>query len=164
MKSTGFSCPNKNICPPGWIENGYRNELIHGYVSDGNAYALGGVAGHAGMFSSPNDVFLMLQELMFTENIWNSTTRDLFTQVHNRTQSDRALGFDTNLNGSCGSLSPNTYTHTGYFGTQICLEPHRKMFTLLFSNRVFPDPSNTKIIQFRRVFGSEVQRIFDQLR
>jgi CubicO group peptidase (beta-lactamase class C family) len=102
-----------------------------GQVSDGNAYALGGIAGHAGLFSTAPDALLIMQRYMYAgeaDAYLNRTTARLFITEHNATQSSRALGWNTNdpaaydqgWNQSCGVLfSPRTFMHTGYTGTQV---------------------------------------------
>lgn len=90
-------------------------------VSDQNAYALGGIAGHAGLFAPLGDVLALGQRLMLAtpqDGFINSTTVKLFTTMYNQTQSSRALGWDTNdykMNDyrGCGNLSSTTFTHTG---------------------------------------------------
>jgi serine-type D-Ala-D-Ala carboxypeptidase len=129
--------------------------------------------GHAGMFSSGDDLFLLSHKMMFTNEIINETTRNYFSKVENPNQSERALGWDTNFNGngSCLGLSRSTYLHLGYTGTQICNDPIRKIFTILLydsffllifrSNRVYPNPNNNKIREIRRLFNSNVQIALD---
>jgi CubicO group peptidase (beta-lactamase class C family) len=181
---------NKSLCAPGWNETtGYRHEIIQGYVSDENAYANGGISGHAGLFSSIMDVYKFCREMMFPSPyikgnrkskklIENASAQysflspsiiELFTTIKNATQSSRALGWDTNYGHkpypeeyhSCGTLSPETYLHLGFSGTQICMDPKRKLFTILLTNRVYPDKDNNKIRDVRAEFNAAVQRIYD---
>ena len=174
-------------CVPTWNDTtpdapgpGYRNRVIQGQVSDQNAYALGGIAGHAGLFSTAGDIAALTHRILFAQDadsFINKTTATLFTkvssssllllllpffsrhytppppfllllllpsllivpstwlrtfvcvcvsvsvcvcmvQVHNLTQSSRALGWDTNdykMNSyrGCANLSSTTFTHTG---------------------------------------------------
>lgn len=74
----------------------YRHATIQGRVEDGNAYAMGGVSGHAGFFSTGHDVYRLLSKLMFaspTDSWINQTTLNTFTTVYNTSQSSRALGW-----------------------------------------------------------------------
>lgn len=113
-KLCGMRCKDKNNCPPAWFDAEYRKDLIQGVVSDENAFAMGGFAGHAGLFCTAVDVYAILRSLMFDEVLWNKTTMKLFTTVHNASFSSRALGWDTFTSpSSCGTLSPKTYLHTG---------------------------------------------------
>ena len=177
MTSSGFlpPAPEWPSIPPTWNDTlgyappggpPYRRRVLQGQVSDGNAYALGGIAGHAGFFSDASDLFLLLSALMQARvepgppaaaaaaafdvdtappNTWlvNGTTVRKFTTVINQTQSSRALGWDTNdymANDyrGCGNLSALTFTHTGYTGTQVCNDVERGLTTILLTNRVYP--------------------------
>ncbi len=121
------------IAPP-------RGYPLRGEVHDENAFALGGVAGHAGLFSTAADLSIYAQMLLNggqyggVRVIADSTVR-LFTA---RAAGTRALGWDTcNQRGSCGSLmGANAYGHTGYTGTSLWVDPERDMFVLLLTNRV----------------------------
>ena len=95
------------------------------------------------------DIMKLMQRLMFapdapTDGFLNSTTVHYFTKAENLTQSSRALGWDTNdykmnTERGCANLSPLTYTHTGYTGTELCNDPTRQLITILFTNRVYPN-------------------------
>jgi len=142
-----------------------------GVVSDSNAFALGGISGHAGFFANIYDVSAIVNSLMSAPEstgpnaLINRTTVELFTQVWDVTKSSRALGWDTNAVNSqyhfCGSLSAATFTHTGFTGTIICADPVREMYTVFLSNRVYPDDTNQKIFGVRRDFHNAVQQVFD---
>jgi len=117
-----------------------RGYPLRGEVHDENAYALGGVAGHAGLFSTAADLSVFAQ-MMLNGGEYNgvrvvadSTVR-LFTT---RAAGTRALGWDTCDNdGGCGSyLSDRAYGHTGFTGTSIWIDPDREMFVILLTNRV----------------------------
>jgi len=172
MNSSGF-LPNKTNwfkIPPTWNDTYYRHEIIQGYVSDENAYALGGISGHAGFFSTTGDLHKFLHLLMFapesSTNFVNKKTVQYFIKEYNHTQSSRALGWDTNdytmnIYRGCGNLSATTYTHLGFSGTQCCNDPVRKMFTIFLTNRVYPDKENTKIHEARQNFNNAVKEVFD---
>lgn len=160
-------------CAPTWNDTTYRQEIVQGTVSDENAYALGGIAGHAGLFSTAPDVTQLLHRLMWPSSsrddyFLNKTTIDYFTRIYNRAQSSRALGWDTNdyeLNDyrGCGNLSSETFTHTGYTGTQICCDTVRGIYAVLLTNRCYPFKESTlpliKIV--RRNFSNAVQEAWD---
>jgi hypothetical protein len=107
--------------------------VMQGQVSDQNAYALGGISGHAGLFSTGGDLFNLLHTLLFAPEVsdWiSSGTVKLFTTVANVSQSSRALGWDTNnYNASgylgCGTLSSASWTHNGYTGTEVGVASER---------------------------------------
>ncbi len=117
-----------------------RGYPLQGEVHDENAYALGGVAGHAGLFSTANDLSVFAQmmlnggEYAGTRLIADSTIA-LFTK---RAAGTRALGWDTcGGSGSCGKyLGANAYGHTGFTGTSMWMDPERDMFVVLLTNRV----------------------------
>ncbi len=117
-----------------------RGYPLRGEVHDENAYALGGIAGHAGMFSTAADLSIYAQMLLNGGEyaghriIADSTVR-LFTA---RAAGTRALGWDTcNNKGSCGSLmGAAAYGHTGFTGTSLWIDPERDLFVVLLTNRV----------------------------
>ena len=117
-----------------------RGYPLRGEVHDENAYALGGVAGHAGLFSTASDLSIFAQMLL-NRGSYNGTrivadsTVALFTK---RAAGTRALGWDTcDGHGSCGEhLSATAYGHTGFTGTSLWIDPEREMFVVLLTNRV----------------------------
>ena len=117
-----------------------RGYPLQGEVHDENAFALGGIAGHAGLFSSAADLAVFAQ-MMLNGGEYNGTrivadsTVSLFTTRAART---RALGWDTcGGDGSCGNyLSERAYGHTGFTGTSLWIDPDRDMFVILLTNRV----------------------------
>src|SRR3954447_963748 len=117
-----------------------RGYPLQGQVHDENAYALGGVAGHAGLFSTAADLSIFAQ-MMLNGGEYNGvrvlsdTTVSLFTR---RTAGTRALGWDTaeGTGGAGKFLNSHAYGHTGYTGTSIWIDPERQMFVLLLTNRV----------------------------
>lgn len=120
-----------------------RGYPLQGEVQDENAYALGGIAGHAGLFSTAADLAVFAQ-MMLNGGEYNGTrvvsdsTIALFTH---RAAGTRALGWDTcdgGGDGSCGRfLSERAYGHTGFTGTSLWIDPDRQMFIVLLTNRVY---------------------------
>jgi serine-type D-Ala-D-Ala carboxypeptidase len=117
-----------------------RGYALRGEVHDENAYALGGVAGHAGLFSTAADLSIFAQMMLNGGEyngvrILSDSAVTLFTR---RAAGSRALGWDTcDGHGGCGdNLSPRSYGHTGFTGTSIWLDPDREMFVILLTNRV----------------------------
>merc|ERR1712176_551567 len=112
-------------------------------VNDGNAFLLGGISGHAGLFAGISDLEKLVRALLLPgsseTSLLNQTTAELFTRQWNTSQSTRALGWDTN-SSLCGTggFSERTFTHTGYTGTQICADPTTKHYSILLTNRVYP--------------------------
>ena len=120
--------------------NTRRGYSLQGEVHDENAFALGGIAGHAGLFSSAADLAVFAQ-MMLNGGQYNGTrviadsTVALFTT---RAAGTRALGWDTcGGSGSCGKyLGADAYGHTGFTGTSLWMDPDRDMFVILLTNRV----------------------------
>jgi len=153
---------------PGECVLPFRERVLQGEVSDGNAYALGGVAGHAGVFAGVRELVDFLGMILYasSDSVLGITkeTAHLFTTVWNASQSSRALGWDTNDYATntyrgCGNLSSQTFTHTGYTGTQLCADPANNVMTVLLTNRVYPradDESKTKIHTIRMKLNNVV--------
>ena len=118
-----------------------RGYPLRGEVHDENAYALGGIAGHAGLFSTAADLSIFAQMMLNGGtydgvHIISDSTVALFT--HRAGAGHRALGWDT-ADGDYGSgsyLTERAYGHTGYTGTSIWIDPDREMFVVLLTNRV----------------------------
>ncbi len=117
-----------------------RGYPLRGEVHDENAYRLGGVAGHAGLFSTAADLSVFAQMLLQggqygDVRLVSDSTVARFTR---RTAGRRALGWDTcEGEGGCGKyLTSRAYGHTGYTGTSLWLDPDHDMFVILLSNRV----------------------------
>ncbi|MFN9453616.1 MAG: serine hydrolase domain-containing protein [Gemmatimonadota bacterium] len=117
-----------------------RGYPLHGEVHDENAYILGGVAGHAGLFSTAADLSVFAQMMLNrgtfagTRVFADSTVR-LFTA---RSAGTRGLGWDTCAGQhGCGDyLGPGAFGHIGYTGTSLWIDPEREMFVILLTNRV----------------------------
>jgi CubicO group peptidase (beta-lactamase class C family) len=117
-----------------------RGYPIRGEVHDENAYALGGVAGHAGLFSTAADLSVFAQ-MMLNGGTYNGVrvVSDSAVRLFSRRAAgSRALGWDTcDGDGGCGSImGRNAYGHTGFTGTSIWIDPDRDMFVVLLTNRV----------------------------
>src|SRR5215207_1940120 len=117
-----------------------RGYALKGQVHDENAYALGGVAGHAGLFSTAADLSVFAQMMLNGGSyngvrILSDSAVTLFTR---RSAGTRALGWDTCAGeGGCGRyLGGRAYGHTGFTGTSIWIDPDREMFVILLTNRV----------------------------
>jgi CubicO group peptidase (beta-lactamase class C family) len=125
-------------------------------VHDENAAALGGVAGHAGLFGTAAAVGAYARHLMQVldgrAGIFRRTTLEEF--VSKRTDipgSSRALGWDTMLpTSSCGTrMSPHAFGHTGFTGTSLWIDPEKNVYVVLLTNRVHPTRSNEAIKRVR---------------
>lgn len=136
-------------------------------VHDHNAALLGGVAGHAGLFSTTEDLLVFVQMLMqegsYNDSVFFSpSTLKHFTR---RNQGSRALGWDLrSLNGRSSSgqyFSTSTYGHLGFTGTSIWIDPEKELAVITLTNRVHPTSENTKIRRFRPLLHDTVIKCLD---
>jgi CubicO group peptidase (beta-lactamase class C family) len=143
----------------------WRQRHLRGEVHDENAYALGGVSGHAGLFSTGDDLVRLarmylgqgeLDGFRFT----SAATLAQFTTVQDSALSHRALGWETpNGNNSAGRLmSRRAFGHTGFTGTSIWIDPERDVFVILLSNRVNPTREHRQIGAVRISVADAVMR------
>ena len=134
----------------------WRGRLLVGEVHDENAAALGGVAGHAGLFGTAaacgQYARHMLQVLDGKVGAFSRATAETFiTRGSDVPGSSRALGWDTMLpSSSCGSrMSPRAFGHTGFTGTSLWIDPDRGVYVVLLTNRVHPTRANEALRQVR---------------
>jgi len=183
MRDTGFNplssgtTPPDSDCTPAFrpdhpllariavteMDTAYRHVKVHGIVHDENACALGGVAGHAGLFSSVRDVAVFSQMLLNGGEyggvrLIQATTVARWT-ARQSSHSSRALGWDTpSEHSSAGRyFSPRSFGHTGFTGTSIWIDPERGLFVVLLTNRVNPTRANLRHEALRRDVGEAVQ-------
>ncbi len=154
MRSTRYLPPEswRERIAPTETDTAFRHRALWGEVHDENAGRLGGVSGHAGLFSSAADLARFAQWLLRLSQIDSLRVREFTHRQGIPAGSSRALGWDTpSQNSSAGTkLGPNAFGHTGFTGTSIWLDPDRDVFIILLSNRVNPTRANTKIFQVRR--------------
>jgi CubicO group peptidase (beta-lactamase class C family) len=132
----------------------FRYQSIQGYVHDMGAAMLGGVSGHAGLFSSANDVAIVYQMLLNGgiykgKRYLKKSTIDLFTTKQSGI-SRRGLGFDKpDLPGRSSpctdQASLKTYGHQGFTGTCVWADPEHDLVFVFLSNRTYPSAENKKI-------------------
>ncbi len=140
-----------------------RGGLVHGKVHDENAWAMGGVSGHAGLFSTARDLAIFAQMLLNGGSyngvrIVKPETLARWTAPQTR-GSSRALGWDTPSKGSSSGdyFSPRSFGHTGFTGTSIWIDPERGLYVILLTNRVDPVRDNTKHVPLRRAVADAAQ-------
>ena len=165
MTSTRYLPPEswRSRIAPTENDTMFRHRLLRGEVHDENAGRLGGVSGHAGLFSTAPDLARFAQWLLDTRRghappfaalrRLSPPLVQMFTQRQNIPPgSSRALGWDTpSENSSAGTqMGPNAFGHTGFTGTSIWFDPDRDLFIILLTNRVNPTRANTRIFQVRR--------------
>jgi serine-type D-Ala-D-Ala carboxypeptidase len=133
----------------------YRGRLLVGEVHDENAWALGGAAGHSGLFGTAGAVGAFARAALRTigsERILARTeTFGAFIQRTAVPGSSRALGWDTMLpTSSCGTrLSPSAIGHTGFTGTSLWIDWERDFYVVFLTNRVHPTRENERIREIR---------------
>ena len=162
MKNTYFN-PSKLIkssIVPTEIDDYYRNRLLQGEVHDENTYIMGGVSGHAGLFSTAEDIgkiskFFLNEGVFFGRRYLKKNIINLFTaRKSNPVISDRALGWDTpsrNGKSSAGDyFSANSYGHLGFTGTSLWIDPDQDIIIVFLTNRVHPNRDKTGIYDVRR--------------
>ena len=172
MKNTFFNPPLElvdNIAP---TENDkyFRNKLLRGVVHDENAYLLGGVSGHAGLFSNAEDIAIYCKMLIdggfyLGNRYFSKDIIEKFIQRQNITNnSDFALGWDTpsqNGRSSAGDyFSNSSFGHLGFTGTSMWLDPEHNIIVILLTNRVYPTRNKENIgkrmYHFRRDFHNQL--------
>ena len=143
----------------------WRKRVLQGEVHDDNAWTLGGYSGHAGLFSTAEEIFVfakMLRDhyLGKRDDFFKTrTVREFFRRQYIVKGSDWALGWDTRAweGSSAGKyFSRDSVGHTGFTGTSIWMDLEKDVIAILLSNRVHPKRDNDKIKQFRPVFHDAV--------
>jgi CubicO group peptidase (beta-lactamase class C family)/beta-glucosidase-like glycosyl hydrolase len=141
----------------------WRGRVLRGEVHDENAFAMGGVAAQAGLFGTAGDLARFAQMLLNGgvlehERIVAREVVERFTRRAGIPDSSRALGWDTfHSESSAGDrLSPRSFGHTGFTGTSLWIDPERKLFVILLTNRVHPSRENNAIRAVRRAVADAV--------
>ena len=170
MNSSFFNPPKhklKRVVPT--EISAITNEVILGYVHDENAFSIGGVAGHAGLFSTAMDIAKFSQMMLNNglygwKRFFKPETVNLFTMKANIVkESSRALGWDTPAGKSSGGvyLSDSSFGHTGFTGTSLWIDPDNNLFVILFTNAVHPkrEYKNPKYFDWRQRIHSSVYEL-----
>ena len=167
MSSTMYK-PPKKIWPmiaPTEIDNQYRHRLVQGEVHDENAAAIGGVSGHAGVFSTAPDLASFCQMLLnggvyAHQRILRRSTISEFTVPQQLSGGTRTLGWAVPTEGGSSGhfMGPHTFGHTGFTGTSIWIDPDRQLFVVLLTNRVHPTRENQKIAKVRPALHDAVMQ------
>ncbi|MBO4581006.1 MAG: serine hydrolase [Bacteroidales bacterium] len=162
LENTTFNPLKKieeNMIAPTENDTLFRKQLLCGYVHDQGAAMLGGVSGHAGLFSTAEDLLAICQMLLDKglykgHRYLKPQTVETFTNYYFPKESNcrRGLGFDKPARGKmaspcCSSASPLSYGHSGFTGTFIWIDPRYDLIYIFLSNRVNPSADNNKITQ-----------------
>jgi CubicO group peptidase (beta-lactamase class C family) len=144
---------DKESVPPSVMDSLYRGRVIQGEVNDENASAMGGVAGHAGLFGDALSVARFAQMILQGgAPLFRPETVSLFTtRALTPKGTSRAMGWDTpSAPSQSGTrFSPRSFGHLGYTGTSLWCDPERQLSVTLLTNRTWPDASNQAIKQVR---------------
>jgi CubicO group peptidase (beta-lactamase class C family) len=162
MTNTTFNPPaeiRKQI-PPTCDDRTFRNRIIQGEVQDENASVLGGVAAHAGLFSTAPDLAKFAHSMLNGGSpILRPETVSLFTRRESApAATSRTLGWDTPSSPSQSGkyFSPQSFGHLGYTGTSLWIDPARQLSITLLTNRTWPDCLNHAIKQIRPRFHDAI--------
>lgn len=151
LRNTIFNPWKKNLvnrCAPTEIDKYFRHQVVRGFVHDQGAAMMGGVGGHAGMFSTAKEVAMMMQMLANGgvyqgRRYFKEETIKLFT-AYNSSKSRRGLGFDKrgkkgDDGPASGKSSVSTFGHLGFTGTVTWADPTNELVYVFLSNRTYPD-------------------------
>jgi len=167
MSNSMYNPPRK-IWPaiaPTEIDNQYRHHLIQGEVHDENAASIGGVSGHAGIFSTAPDLAAFCQMLLnggtyAHQRILRRATIAEFTTPQQLSSGTRTLGWAAPTEGGSSGhfFGPHSFGHTGFTGTSIWIDPDRQLFVVFLTNRVYPTRENQKHIKVRPALHDAVMQ------
>lgn len=167
LETTRF-CPPQDWrphIPPTENDTQFRQRILQGEVQDENCFALGGAAGHAGVFSNALDVLRFATCILSggkTQSGWQlfkeDTVRLFTTRQSEPPGTSRALGWDTPTQPSSSGkyFSQQAIGHLGYAGTSLWIDPEKNLGIVLLTNRTWPDRSNKSIQQVRPAFHDAV--------
>ena len=174
LSSMGYkplSRMSSEVIAPTENDKTFRTQHLHGYVHDQGAAMMGGVAGHAGVFSNAKDLAVMMQMMMdggvyggkrfiLDETLQSFNTRHF---PNNR----RGLGFDKPVlkgggGSACREASGNSFGHTGFTGTMAWADPETGLVFVFLSNRVNPDAENKKLqdLNIRTMIQAEAYKVW----
>ncbi|SHI48038.1 beta-glucosidase [Mesonia phycicola] len=158
---------NKDQITPSEIDDSWRFSKIQGTVHDQGAAMLGGIGGHAGIFSNANDVAKMMQMYLNKGNYgginyFEPETIDKFNTCYYCDQEvRRGVGFDKpqleKAGPTCGCVSMTSFGHSGFTGTFAWADPEEEIVYIFLSNRTFPFATNRKLISEN--IRTEIQRL-----
>jgi CubicO group peptidase (beta-lactamase class C family) len=170
MTHTTFSPTQalKDSVPPTDDDRSFRHRIIQGEVQDENASVLDGVAGHAGLFSTAEDLAIFAHAMLNAGHpILRAATVELFSRRESAPQgTSRALGWDTPSAPSQSGkyFSPHSVGHLGYTGTSLWIDRDRQLSIALLTNRTWPDCQNQAIKQVRpAVYDSVIEALGNTL-
>jgi serine-type D-Ala-D-Ala carboxypeptidase len=150
--------------PPTEQDSTFRHRIIQGEVQDENCFVLGGISGHAGLFSNALDPLLYAQSILSQTRLFTTETIQLFTTRSNLPPgSSRALGWDTPSSPSSSGrfFSRHSAGHLGYAGTSLWIDLERQLAIVLLTNRTWPHRQSQAIREVRPAFHDAVMEALD---
>lgn len=145
----------KNIAPSE-VDDYFRNTIVCGSVHDQNATLMGGIAGHAGLFSTANDLAILMQMNMQMgeyagKRYFQNWTIPIFTSAQNM-ENRRGLGWDKPITGTDEGptsqySSASTFGHTGFTGAAVWADPAEELVFIFLCNRTYPESDNFKLLE-----------------
>ena len=148
----------------------WRQRQLRGEVHDENASRFNGVSGHAGLFSTGEDLSRVARMwlnggTLDGARLASAETVAAFTRAQDTLISKRALGWETpnGMNSAGHRLSPRAFGHTGFTGTSMWIDPSRDLFVILLTNRVNPTRENKKIGAVRIALADAIVGALDGL-
>ena len=160
MVRTAFNPPSawRSSIPPTANDTWFRHRVIQGEVHDENASVLGGVAGHAGVFSNAADLATFAHAMLVNSLVRPETLPQFTRRAPNPPGTSRALGWDTPSRPSQSGkyFSDHSFGHLGYTGTSLWIDPEKQLSIALLTNRTWPDNRNQAIQQVRPRFHDAI--------
>jgi len=146
----------------------FRGQVIRGYVHDPGAAMLGGVCGHAGLFSNAYDIATLMQLCLNKgtyggQFYFSASTFDFYNTTHfSSDRNRRGVGFDKPVmepdkGPACNSASANSFGHSGFTGTLVWADPEEDLVYVFLSNRVYPDAGNRKLLNMN--IRTDIQQV-----
>ena len=162
MTNTSYQANMETVCATE-VNPFFLNRLMKGEVHDRKANMMGGVAGHAGVFSNIEDMAKYMMMLVDQKEIIlkKAQFKDLYTTITPEGEISRGIAYLTkDLESPFSELnSENAILHTGFTGTSIMVDFDKKVGCVLLSNRIHPTRENKKIIEWRRLFHDVVMKL-----
>jgi serine-type D-Ala-D-Ala carboxypeptidase len=156
----------RDSIPPTANDRNFRHRIIQGEVQDENASVLGGVAGHAGLFSTAENLAVFSHAMINAGHpILRSSSVELFSHRESAPPgTSRALGWDTPSAPSQSGkyFSSRSFGHLGYTGTSLWIDPERQLSITLLTNRTWPDSQNQAIKQVRPAFHDAAMKALEK--
>ena len=161
LQTMGF-LPRKRIelnrIVPTEYDMRFRKQLVQGDVHDPGAAMVGGVGGHAGLFSNANDLAVIMQLFLNegayggTQYVSSETVKEFIKCQFCKNGNRRGIGFDKPETGgsggpTCECVSYLSFGHTGFTGTMAWADPEKGIVYIFLSNRVYPDAENNKLLK-----------------